>query len=133
MSSRRIVTLITTLALFLWTGLVFANPFLIAEPLGNETTYYVISINNEEFTVPASDEYNWNLFYSLGILKLGDNIVFIQAGNEKGESPKIDFIVNVWENKIWRVFTVVPDKQKIRNNPWYAERFEKELTVRIRK
>ena len=98
--------LILSLLLFFPT-LSEANPYLMAEPVG-EADYYVISIDGEASTVsPTLDSF----FFNLVDLEAGEHTIVISAGDyDNGDGEETTFIINKTSNKTWVFYTIIPDK-----------------------
>jgi len=99
-------TLILSL-LLLFPVLSEANPYLMAEPVG-EADYYVISIDGEASTVsPTLDSF----FFNLVDLEVGEHTIVISAGDyDNGDGEEATFIINKTSNKKLVFYTIIPDK-----------------------
>ena len=98
--------LILSLLLFFPT-LLEANPYLMAEPVG-EADYYVISIDGEASTVsPTLDSF----FFNLVDLEVGEHTIVISAGDyDNGDGEEATFIINKTSNKTFVFYTIIPNK-----------------------
>lgn len=134
--SRTTNTVILTILLYCFVsiGVCFANPFLYAEPSGNATDWYTLSINGDEYTVATNESLDWNFFYSIGLLDTGLNRISLQSSNENGDSDKVEFRLRVRAYKNYIVYKIIPNRMKFRKDPIYRSKFDEDnLRIVIQK
>lgn len=107
----------------------YANPYLTAEPL-EDIDYYVISIDGvQSSTAPSFDMI---FLYSLNDLQDGHyNIEIICGHYNLGEGAPVSFIIEKSTGKKWIQYTIKKDPKQRKIDPYYDDRFETPMKIRI--
>lgn len=123
-------TLIVTLYLILSVQMSTGNPFLMAIPL-EHTDYYVISIDGTEYSTDT--DFDMTFLYDLKDLPDGRHNITITPGSyDNGMGGSTLFYLIKRTTKQWIHYTIKKDNKQLKTDPWYNDRFDEPLSIKIR-
>lgn len=106
--------LIVAAALF-WLPLCSsAQPLLGADPYGDCSEFFILTIDGQELEpIECKEKYNWMLFKDLAELQLSDGFheIKMRSCTEVAESADIKFFIEVGTYSGYRLFEIVPDPE----------------------
>jgi len=112
-------------------GISSSDIFLVAEPL-EDVNFYIISIDGNEFTINSS--FDMIFFYGLSNLDDGKYTFKIIPVSEDGEEGgSVQFFLTKKTTRKHIEYSIKKDKQQIIKDPYYNDRFDEPLKIRINK
>ena len=111
-------------------GRALSEPILASDPSGNNTEFFIMSVDGEELQPShALEKYNWVFFKDLAELGLFDgwHEVKLRSCNESEESEDLIFFLDVQTFENFRRFEIVPDPDN--NDPEYLYKFDPDFAV----
>jgi hypothetical protein len=112
--------------------LVFSQPILKSEPAGNVETFYIMTINGQEFAqVELKEKYNWLIFKDIADLNLpdGQHEIKLRVGNDQIESEDVMFYIRVEHYPSSIKYEIIPDPENL--DPNYLAKFTGSMTAEV--
>lgn len=121
-------SILTMIILLSFTSLAISNPYVVAEPTDNETSFYILKVNDDpEITVATNPFLDWTLFHSVHDLKEGENEFTIQSADSFGVSEKVGFLLVMTIMSSFTRYEIKPDP--LNDDPEYLAKFTDGLFV----
>lgn len=107
----------------------FGNPYIIAFPL-EDVDYYIVSIDQIEYT--TTPIFDMIFLHDLDELIDGEYIVKITPASwDNGAGGSVEFTLIKQTNKQWIHYTIKKDIEQRKIDPWYDERFDEPLRIKV--
>ena len=124
--------ILVALSVLISATIVFSQPILKSEPAGNIETFYIMTVDDQEFPqVELKEEYNWMIFKDIAELNLpdGQHKIELRVGNETDESENVMFyiLIETWPSLI--KYEILPDPEN--KDPNYLVKFDGSLKAEV--